>query len=158
LATLSGVSSTDAIRIQRLRGWRVARPIEFSYTAGRFLKAHGLALSSHVAGDFSGRGGLPDSAYLLLNSEGKRRLTMLAGGTVAYDAIFPQLDLLARIPKASFANIKWEVAPEAAPDGDALLAVENANNPSASLVLLRHGARTYAARPADFTQIDLASQ
>lgn len=157
-ASLSGVSASDAVHIQRLRGWRVAGPIEFSDTAIRFLKGRGLVVSSHVAGDFSGRGGLPDSAYLLVNSEGKRRLTMLAGGAVAYDAIFSRLDLLARIPKSSFVNIKWNVAPEAVPDGDALLVIENADNPSASLVLLRHDAKTYAARPADFTQIDLASQ
>jgi hypothetical protein len=83
---------------------------------------------------------------------------LLAGSEVAYDAIFPKVDLLARIPKASFANIKWIAAPRTAPDGDGLLVIENIQDPSASLVLLKHGAQIDSARPADFTQIDLASE
>ena len=68
---------------------------------------------------------------------------MLAGRAVAYDAIFPKLDLLARIPKEHRGKDTMDVtAPQYPPDGDALLVVQNANDPTASVVLLRHGTQT----------------
>lgn len=77
---------------------------------------------------------------------------------MAYDAIFPRVDALARIPKQSLATIKWKTAPQSDPDGDALLVIQDADDPTASLVLLRHGTDTYSARPLNFSQIDLAPQ
>lgn len=154
----SGVMPPDAERLQQLDGWHVVKPQDYSPAAAGFLKNRGLPLSGHVTADFDGRGVALDSAYLLANNEGQRRVSMLAGGRVAYDAIFPHVDALARIPKASIGKIKWKTAPQFAADGDALLVIENANDPTASLVLLRHGTETYSARPSDFSQIDLALQ
>lgn len=158
VANSSGVEPADALHMQHLQGWRVAAPNDLSETAVRFARNHGATRPGHILVDFSGSGSARDSAYLLINNEGKRRVSLLAGSGVAYDAIFPQVDLLARIPKSSFANIKWVAAPRSAPDGDALLVIENIEDPSASLVLLKHGAQIDSARPADFTQIDLASE
>jgi hypothetical protein len=155
VASESGVAPDDAARIQRLRGWHVARPQDFSESATQWMREKQLPVSGRVIGDFAGKNEASDSAYLLLDEGGQRRISMLAGGVVAYDAIFPQLDFLARIPKDSVANIKWNTAPKFGPDGDALLVVQNADNPSASLVLLRHGTQTYSGRPADFTEIEL---
>lgn len=155
LASDSGVAPVDAARIQQLRGWHVAAKRDLSQPAVRFLDENQVPVSGRVAADFTGQGSAVDSAYLLIDSKGQRRLSMLAGGAVAYDAIFPRLDLLARIPKESVATIKWITAPKFGPDGDALLVVQNAENPSASLVLLRHGTQTYSGRPADFTEIEI---
>jgi hypothetical protein len=155
---LSGVMPADAERLEQLDGWHVAKPDDYSPAAAAFLKEHSLALDGHVTGDFTGHGAALDSAYLLVNREGQHRVGMLAGGMVAYDAIFPHADAIARIPKASIAKIKWKTAPQFAADGDGLLVIENANDPTAGLVLLRHGTETYSARPSDFTQIDLALQ
>lgn len=83
---------------------------------------------------------------------------MVARGVVAYDAIFPRLDLLVRVPKSKLATIQWSAAPQYAADGDALLVIQDSNDRTASLVLLRHGTQTYSGRPADFTKIDLASE
>jgi hypothetical protein len=151
----SGVPPADAGRIQRLHGWHVARAEDFSGLATRLLQNHGLAVSGRVQADFAGRGKPLDAAYLLTDEQGQRRVCILAGDVVVYDAIFRRLDFLARIPKDSVAKIQWTSAPEFGPDGDALLLVQSAENPSSSLVLLKHGARTYSAHPADFTQIDL---
>jgi hypothetical protein len=151
----SGVEPADAIHMQQLRGWHVAGVNDFSVPGALFLHDHNLLLSGRIKADFSGRGGALDAGYLLIDSKGQRRVSMLATGVVAYDAIFPQVDLLARIPKNNVARIQWTVAPPSTADGDALLVIQNANDPSASLVLLRHGAQTYAARPVDFTRIDL---
>lgn len=155
----TGVMPADAARTQQLLGWRVARRDEFSGSALRFLREHRLEASGHIMGDFGGRGGAADSAYLLLDATGRKRVTMLAKGVVAYDAIFPRIDALARIPKTSVATIQWmSSGPQYPSDGDALLVVQNANDPTASVVLLRHGTQTLSGRPKDFNNIDLASQ
>jgi len=155
----SGVLPVDAARLQRLRGWHVIQPDEFSLSALRVLRENKLKPTGHIQADFSGRGGDADSAYLLADNNGQKRVSMLADGMVIYDAIFPQMDLLARVPKSSVAKIQWNSpAPRFIPDGDALLAVQNANDPTTSLVLLKHGPQTYSARPADFTKIDFAAQ
>ncbi|HET9182155.1 MAG TPA: hypothetical protein VFP59_08480 [Candidatus Angelobacter sp.] len=155
---LSGVLPADAQRLPQLQGWHVARGDDFLPAGAAFLRNHELPLYGRVAGDFTGRGANLDSAYLLVNDRGQTRVSMIAGGVVSYDAIFPRIDALARIPKASMGKIKWKSAPQYGPDGDALLVIQNANDPTASLVLLRHGPETYSARPVDFTQIDLALQ
>lgn len=157
-AAASGVPPADAQLLQHLQGWRVARADDFLPPGAAFLRHHELPLNGRVTGDFTGRGGNTDSAYLLINDQGQSRVSMIAGGRVAYDAIFPRIDALARIPKASMGKIKWKSAPHFEPDGDALLVVQNANDPTASLVLLRHGTETYSARPLNFSQIDLALQ
>jgi hypothetical protein len=158
-ASLSGITPADAIRMQQLQGWRVATADDFSGSGVRFLREHRLEPRGHLTADFAGRGGVPDSAYLLVDSTGRKRVSMLAKGMVAYDAIFPKVDAVARISKSTVAKIQWMSAgPQFPPDGDALLVIQNANDPTASVVLLRHGTQTLSARPADFNKIDLASQ
>lgn len=155
----SGVMPADAARLQQLQGWRVAMADDFSNSALRILRERNLVPSGHITGDFSGRGKADDSAYLLVDATGRRRVSMLARETVAYDAIFPKIDFLARVPNSNLAKIQWITRPpEFNADGDALLVVQNANDPAASMVLLRHGTQTYSARPKDFTRIDLVSE
>jgi hypothetical protein len=155
----SGIMPADAARLQQLQGWRVAKADDFSNSALRVLRERNLVPAGHITGDFSGRGGPEDSAYLLVDADGRRRVSMLAKGAVAYDAIFPRIDLLARVPNSNLAKIQWITKPpQLTADGDALLVVQNANDPAASMVLLRHGPQTYSARPKDFTKIDLVSE
>jgi hypothetical protein len=155
----AGVMPADAARLQQLQGWHVVRADEFSNSALRVLREHNLSPAGRIAGDFSGRGVAADSAYLFIDAAGRPRVTMLAKGLVVYDAIFPKIDFVARVPRSNLAQIQWMVqAPQFTADGDALLVVENANDPAASMVLLRHGTQTYSARPKDFTKIDLVSE
>lgn len=152
----SGVAPADASRLQQLQGWHVAGTDDFSVSALRFLRERRLEPSGHILGDFSGRGAAIDSAYFLVDTSGRKRVSMMAKGMVAYDAIFPQVEILARISRNALAKIQWmSAAPQFPSDGDALLVVQNANDPTASVVLLRHGAQTLSARPADFNKIDL---
>ena len=158
-AAPTGVMPVDAARLQQLQGWHVASAEDFSVSGLRFLQDHKLETSGHIMGDFGGRGAAADSAYFLVDAAGQKRVSMMAKGTVAYDAIFAHADALARIPKSNVAKIQWmSSAPQFPPEGDALLVIQNANDPTASVVLLRHGTQTNSARPADFNKIDLASQ
>jgi hypothetical protein len=155
----SGVMPADAARLQQLQGWHAAGRDDFSGSALRFMREHRVDALGHIVGDFSGRGSAVDSAYLLVDATGRRRVSMLARGAVAYDAIFPKVDFLARISKSAMAKIQWmSSGSPLPPDGDGLLVVQNANDPTASVVLLRHGSQTLSARPADFNKIDLVSQ
>jgi hypothetical protein len=154
----SGVDAIDASRISKLAGWHVAGPDELSEQAVTFLREHNLAITGHARGNFSGQPGVPDSAYLLLNDQGEQRVCMLSRGQVIYDAIFPRVDMLVRIPRNELGKIQWITAPQGPSEGDGLLVVQNADDPTAGLVLLKHGPQTYSARPADFTDIDLISR
>jgi hypothetical protein len=155
----SGVTPSDAVRMQQLQGWHTASREDFSAAVQRYLQQRRLEPSGHIMADFSGRGIAIDSAYLLIDASGRRRVSMLATGAVAYDAIFPKVEFLARISKSAMAKIQWMSSdPPLLSDGDGLLVVQNANDPTASVVLLRHGSQTLSARPADFNKIDLATQ
>jgi hypothetical protein len=156
LASGMGVPTADAEHMQRLEGWRVAAADDFSGLARWFQQQHGLAASGRVTADFSGDSAARDSAYLLTNNAGQKRLVMLAGGVVVYDVIFPHADLIAPIPHRNLPAIEWIAAPQFAADGDALLVIQNAEDPTQSVLLLRHGAQTYSARPADFNKIEFA--
>jgi hypothetical protein len=154
-----GVAPGDALRMQQLQGWHAAGRDDFSVSALRFLREHRLEASGRIAGDFGGRGAAADSAYLLVDATGRKRVSMLAKGTVAYDAVFPKVEFVARISKSTMAKIQWmSSGPPLSSDGDGLLVVQNASDPTASVVLLRHGSQTLSARPADFNKIDLVSQ
>jgi hypothetical protein len=154
----SGVDPVDASRISKLSGWHVAGPDELSSSAATFLREHNFEVAGHTRGNFSGQPGVPDSAYLLLNDQGQQRVCMLGRGQVIYDAIFPRVDMLVRIPRNELGKIQWITAPQGPSEGDGLLVVQNADDPTAGLVLLKHGPQTYSARPADFTDIDLISR
>jgi hypothetical protein len=155
----SGVAQADAALMQQLQGWHAAGRDDFSGAVQRYLRERRLEPSGHIVADFGGRGNASDSAYLLMDTTGRKRVTMLSRGTVAYDAIFPKVEFLARISKSTMGKIQWmSSGPPLPPDGDGLLVVQNANDPTASVVLLRHGSQTLSARPADFNKIDLALQ
>jgi hypothetical protein len=155
----SGVMAGDALRLQQLQGWHAASRDDFPAAVRRYLQERRLQPSGHIVADFGGRGNASDSAYLLVDTTGRRRVTMLSRGTVAYDALFPKVEFVARISKSAMGKIQWMSSdPPLSSDGDGLLVVQNANDPTASVVLLRHGSQTLSARPADFNKIDLATQ
>ena len=159
VAPPTGVAPGDAARMQQLQGWHAATGDDFPAAVQRYLQQRRLSLSGHIVADFGGSGSAIDSAYLLVDTSGRKRVTMLSRGAVAYDALFPKVEFLARIPKSTMGKIQWmSSGPPLAPDGDGLLVVQNANDPTASVVLLRHGPQTLSARPADFNKIDLATQ
>ena len=159
VAPPSGVTPGDAVLMQQLQGWHAAGRDDFPGAVQRYMRERRMEPSGHITGDFAGRGSAIDSAYLLVDTTGRRRVTMLSRGAVAYDAIFPKVEFLARISKSTIGKIQWmSSGPPLPPDGDGLLVVQNANDPTASVVLLRHGAQTLSARPADFNKIDLALQ
>ena len=148
-----GMAAVDATRIPRLQGWRVFQENDFRDAAAQYLRNNDLPLTGHVTADFSGDGGIPDSAYLLRDAQGRTRVSMMVDGVLNYDAVFPHIDVIAGIPKANLQSVKWVTNPEFPADGDGLLIIQDASDPKSGVMLMEHANRTFSARPADFTKV-----
>lgn len=152
----AGVMPVDAARIRRLKGWRLATPDDFGPTARQWLRDNGQDLTGRVEGDFSGRKNQRDVAYVLVNAEGQRRIVLLVDAANLYDAEYPEVVGLARIPKDSIADIDWgKFPPQGTPDGDGLLIIRKREDRSSGLVLFASGPRIVSAVPVDYTSIRL---
>lgn len=152
-----GMEPVDAEHLLRLEGWRLAGSDDFSPLAAGFLQQHSLSPSGRLKADFLGRGNAADSVYLLMDDQGKRRVSIMAGGVAAYDAIFDKLDAIGVIPKADLAGIQSTSDKPLESDGDGLLLVQDASNSASGLVLVLHNKQIDSARPLDFTRINLYS-
>jgi hypothetical protein len=153
----AGMESLDAEHLLQLEGWRLAGPDDFSPTAAGFLQQRVLSPTGRYKADFLGRGNTADSVYLLVDDQGKRRVSMMAGGIAAYDALFDKLDAIGVVPKADLAGIQWTTDKPFESDGDGLLLVQDITNPASGLVLVLHSKQIDSARPLDFTRINLYS-
>jgi hypothetical protein len=152
----AGMTPIDAAQIHRLQGWRVATAEDFGPTARSWLRDNGQDLSGHLVGDFSGRNVQRDAAYVLANPQGQRRVVLIVDGVNLYDAEYPIIVGMARIPKEAIANINWgKYPPQGTPDGDGLLIIRKREDPASGLVLFANERRVVSAVPVDYTQIRL---
>jgi hypothetical protein len=152
----AGILPVDAARISRLKGWRLATAEDFGSTAGPWLRDNGQELTGRVEGDYSGRKNQRDVAYVLVNEQGQRRVVLLVDAVNLYDAEYPEVVGLARIPKESIADIDWgKYPPQGSADGDGLLIIRKRDDPSSGLVLFASGPRIVSAVPVNYTSIRL---
>ena len=154
-AAIPGMATLDAAQIHRLQGWHVANQQDFSEPATQFLDKYALPPTGRIAADFGGRGIPDDHVYLLANSHGKRRITMLVDGTIAFDEIYDHVSLIASVPNSKFTSLQWTTPAPGNPDGDLLLIVFDMNTPGANLVLFRSGNQTLSAALEDFSSANL---
>lgn len=155
-ATIPGMSNLDAAQIHRLQGWHIADQQDYSEAAAQFLDKFALPPTGRITADFGGKGVPDDHVYLLANARGKRRVTMLMDGTVAFDEIFDQVPLIASVPNIKFTSLKWTTPPSGNPDGDLLLIVFDMNTPTSNLVLFKSGNQMVSGALEDFGTADLA--
>ena len=152
----AGIMPVDAARIQRLKDWRLATPEDFGPTARQWLRDNGQDLTGRVEGDFSGRNNQRDVAYVLANAQGQRRVVLLVDNVNLYDAEYPEVVGVSRIPNEAIANIDWgKYPPQGTPDGDGLLLMRKREDRSSGLVLFASGPRIVSAVPVDYTSIRL---
>lgn len=152
----AGMMPVDAAQIQRLKDWRVATPADFGPTARFWLRDNGQDLSGRRVGDFSGRNNQRDVAYVLASPQGQRRVILIVDGVNLYDAEYPTIVGMARVPKEAIAGIDWgKYPPQGTPDGDGLLIIRTREDPTAGLVLFVNERRIVSAVPVDYTQIRL---
>jgi len=151
----AGIAPNDALVMRNLEGWRVATTEDFPPEATTFLNGYGEEARGVIEGDFSGSGRGDDVAYILTNDRHQFRLLVIASHATRYDAEFPSLGFVARIPKDSAGSVQWNGAPPAAMNGDGLLIVTNAQDRASGMALFLGPERIASAAPADFQTLSL---
>ena len=84
---------------------------------------------------FSARNNGRDTAYVLVNDEGMKRIVVLSEGRLVYDQRYRKILAAARVPAADLNAIEWRDPLPAKPDGDGLLIVTKPEDPTANLIL-----------------------
>jgi len=163
-------------------GWLVVRAtgtheVETPRVAS-WIRGNELQLSGRVPGDYSGGRNGRDVAFLLAPAEkppepgatpatppepgaapsaDHRRVLLLVEGVNLYDAEYPSLVGVVRIPKDAIAGIDWgrNPPPQGAPDGDGLLLIRRRNDLASGLVMFVNQGRIVSAVPLNYTQIRL---
>ena len=121
-----------------------------------WLRQSGAVQAGRVPGNYSGNAGARDVAYLLVGSDGKRRVVWIAGRATKLDSEYPRVGLIARVPQSSLDSITWaDNKPTGDPDGDGLLIVRDPADPASALVVYLSSGRVVSAVPADFQKIRL---
>ncbi len=153
----SGILPADASLIREAGSWRAATPPDMDLAAVRWLHGNGLQPAGRVEGDFAGSGSPSDAAYLLVDGEGRRRLVIIAGHQNRYDAIYPYLALVARIPKTAINSIQWAER-EGPPEhivGDGVLVVRGRDDASSGIVIFLTADGIASATPVNYQQISV---
>ena len=152
-AIAAGVLPIDATHITGVDGWRAANLDDFDPDAASWLRSTGAAVSGRIVGDFSGRGGDQDVAYVLVRSDGMRRIVLLANGEDRYDVRYPAIAIAARVPKSSLAGIRWIGPVPGDVTGDGLLIVRSGDNPQSGFLLFLVNDRLVTAVPENYQDL-----
>ncbi len=151
-----GVSILDAPAITSLNGWHAALPQELDPDAAAWAREAGEKETGRLTGDFDGRrAAIRDTAYLLVKTDGQRRLVIIVDGKVSYDVKYPWLGLAAVVPKANIGRIQWKGRKPEDPDGDGVLIVRKSQDRSSGLVLYFSDGKLVSAVPSDYQSINL---
>jgi hypothetical protein len=151
-----GVSPLDASVLGPLTGWHAAAAEELDPDAGAWARGAGQKETGRLRADFEAKhAAVKDTAYLLVNDDGQRRLILILAGKVRYDVKYPYLGLAAVIPKANLARIQWKGRKPEDPDGDAVLIVRKLQDRSSGLVLYFSDDKLVSAVPSDYQSINL---
>lgn len=150
----AGVSQADLQRMPGVIGWRVATADDFDANALSWVQSqHSGAVSGRLEGNFSGTQRGNESAYVFIRESGpqagERRVVILDNNQVLMDAGYRSLAIAAILPKDNFAGTEWQNKP-AAPDGDGVLIVRDANDPKSGIVLYASNGKLATARPSSY--------
>ena len=151
-----GMTAADASLLGSLNGWHLVIPEDLDPDAANWARNGGQKTTGHFTGDFDGhQTPFKDSAYLLANLDGQRRLIIIFDGQVHYDVKYSYIGLAAVIPKADFGRIQWKTSNPATPDGDALFILRKPQDRSSGLVLYFSDGKLESAVPSDYQTINL---
>ena len=83
------------------------------------------------------------------------RLVVLQNGTNIYDAQYPDVVGIARVPLADLTNIDWSSKPVVDPTGDAVLLLRQTDTGIVGRVLFFKGQRLYTGVLKRYDQVSL---
>lgn len=150
----SGILPSDALVIGNAERWRAASADDLDPSAVGWLRGTGRHPESRIEGDFGGGGQGRDVSYLLVGPGGSRRVVIIAGHENRYDAGYPYVGLIARIPKSAVASIRWQEAPQGAV-GDGVLLVKRPDDGTSGVVIFLTPQGIVSAVPANYQEITL---
>ncbi len=150
-----GIPSDEALHIPRLQGWRLAGSPDFDPKLVQWLRSENGHPTGRIEGDFAGGGTGTDHAYLLMNGEGAYRLVVLLGNEVKFDATFPTVALVAKVPKTAIRDIKIDTGSPASGNADGILVVKDKDDLHSGLVLSFNGGSPITAVPKNYKSTTL---
>jgi hypothetical protein len=153
-SSLTSVSTEDAHLIPNLETFRLAAAEDFDPGAVSWLRGSGQQAGGKIPGAYFGLG--ESNAYVLVEKTNERRVVILAGGELRYNAEYPVVAIAARVPKELIAKINWADSSPPVSDRDGLLIVRAADSPASAVVLFLSGNEVLAVTPADYRQIPFA--
>ncbi|MCI0352861.1 MAG: hypothetical protein L0Z53_25855 [Acidobacteriales bacterium] len=154
----TGVTPAEAQLLGGLFDFRVAREADFDADAVAWARAYvGREISGRISASFTGDG-TPETAYVLVRERGahagNKRVAVLAGGNVAYDAGYPELAIAGIVPRANFSGIQWVGSPPP-PDGDGLLLVRKRVDVRSATVIYLSKGRLETAVPTSYLNVGI---
>lgn len=150
-----GIPADEALHIPHLQGWRLADSPDFDPNLVKWLRSSNATPSGRIEGDFTGGGTGSDHAYLLMNTEGAFRVVIMLGNDVKFDNIFPNVALMAKVPKTAIRNIKIDTGSPATGNADGILVVKDKDNLHSGLVLSFNGGSPITAVPENYKSTTL---
>jgi hypothetical protein len=147
----AGVEPRDASRIPRIDRTRLATVGDFDADAVSWLHDSGQPVSGRISGFYSGS--KKSNAYILVGKDNERRVVILAGGQLQYNAEYPRIAVAACVPMELLRKIKWADPSVPESDGDGLLLVRAADAPASGVVLFLRGAQVLSASPVDYREV-----
>lgn len=148
---VAGVEPEDASRIPRIDRTRLATVGDFEPDAVSWLHDSGQKVIGKIPGFYSGS--KKSNAYILVGEANERRVVILAGGQLQYNAEYPRIAIAACVPMESVRKIKWADAVPPESDGDGLLLVRSADAPASGVVLFLRGSQVVSGSPVDYREI-----
>lgn len=149
----AGINTQDVALIAGLEQWQLAEQDDFEGGAVRWFREHNQQLSGKVDLDLTGSGSTTDVAYTLIRAEHGERVVLIEKGELKYDASYPAIAAVIRVPASALSQVTWAAEPLSKPDGDGLLVVFRTNDHDSGIVLYSHAGRISSAAPADYQQI-----
>jgi hypothetical protein len=148
-----GIDVADAIHIPGIWRWKLAETIDYEPGAVRWLLDHDQTAATKINLDLSGNGS--HGVAYFLKRQGSFRVVVLEGGELKYDATYPSMAIMARVPAQALSQVDWTSAPTVQPDGEGLLLIMNTEDVASSLMLFSHAGRVLSASPANYQSIPL---
>lgn len=151
----AGVAASDIALIPDVNHWALVTDKDLDATGLDWIRRQGQAPAARLTGDFAGSGTTADVVYVMKRRGGMLRVVLLSGARNRYDSNFSPLALVARVPKSALADIPWTDKFSGTPDGDGLLIVRKADDPSTAIIVMLTGGKAVTAHPPDYRTLRL---
>lgn len=151
--------AADAQRLGGLFGFRLAAEADFDPDAAAWARSQtGRPISGRIQASFATEAG-QETAYVLVRESGAKagdkRVILLTGNDVKYDAAYRELALVGMVPHSNFPGIQWVGTPPPPPDGDGLLIVRNRDDLRSGAVIYLSNGRLETAVPTSYLSVGI---